>query len=113
MGADLYIEPQYSETKDEEKYYFRDSYNNSSLFWHLGLSWWQYEAIDKNGMISVVRAKRLLDLVKNKPISGPIDHDETPKWKTEGLPYFEKKKKEFIKFLETAIRLKRPIIASV
>jgi hypothetical protein len=58
MGADLYIQPKFEEEYqkrvteegiedrykyiyDDNPYYFRDSYNNSSVLWKLDLSWWK------------------------------------------------------------------------
>jgi len=47
-----------------ETHYFRDSYNQSSLFWRLGLSWWglsQSDYIDENGNLNAETVQMLLD----------------------------------------------------
>ena len=160
MGADLMIEPMFSDNqskhekafdeairirnvctrgtpayesaqkKVDELYdkmyevgYFRDSYNDSSLFWKLGLSWWALAAdgtkvslINKQGNISVANAKKLLALVKSLPIQ--IEEKDIEGWAAgttvENLKeFFEKKRQRFIAFLELAIANKRPIRASV
>lgn len=48
MGADIYLHSEIEKRKGlpyEEKYtddcYFRDSYNDTSLYWLLGRSWWE------------------------------------------------------------------------
>jgi hypothetical protein len=99
--------------------YFRDSYNNSSLFWLMELSWWQTN-IDDEGLMQVEECKKLLEIVKGKKIPtvkeleskliGRIDDKEDIQgWHK----YFVDKKKKFIKFLEKAIELNETIRCSV
>ena len=48
----------------QETHYFRDSYNASSLFWVLGLSWWQLArngTIDDNNVMSAINVELLLE----------------------------------------------------
>lgn len=102
--------------------YFRDSYNCSSLFWKLGLSWWamadgkKINLINRQGNISVKNAKVLLALVKSLPIQ--ITEESINGWEpgttvASLTEYFEAKKKRFEEFLQFAIDNKRPIQASV
>ena len=47
----------------QETHYFRDSYNASSLFWVLGLSWWQLarnDVIDDDDVMSAIDVQLLL-----------------------------------------------------
>jgi hypothetical protein len=39
--GDEYHHPEWGELHNADGWYFRDSYNESSLFWKLDLSWWQ------------------------------------------------------------------------
>ena len=102
--------------------YFRDSYNGSSLFWILGLSWWQGEIngrsfITKKGEITPAGAKRLIKHIE------PIEIQDLPEdWPennhaqgtaAEWTEYFREKKQLFLKFLRQAIELNEPIRASV
>jgi len=103
--------------------YFRDSYNDTSLFWQLKLSWWGDGAtyIGEDGYMSVEKTKELLAEVKNRemppfeewrvPKRVTLDEDEhTPqKW----YEYFVDKRERFIEFLEQAIELDEPICCSV
>ena len=106
--------------------YFRDSYNGSSLFWKLGLSWWamaningkpvKVQLIDKQGNISVKSSKLLLALVKSLPIQ--LDEKANENWEKgttveDVRKFFEAKKKRFEDFLQFAIDNKAKIRASV
>jgi len=51
--------------KADEGCYFRDSYNDSSLAWVLGLSYWQAsEDCDEHGLLSINMTKHWHDTVK-------------------------------------------------
>ena len=103
--------------------YFRDSYNGSSLFWKLGLSWWalakngeKVQLINKQGYITVRSAKLLLALVKSLPIQ--LDEKANENWEKgttveDVRKFFEAKKKRFEDFLQFAIDNKAKIRASV
>lgn len=100
--------------------YFRDSYNGTSLFWRLGMSWWQCPYI-KDGKISVENAKKLLAEVKAtkmKPVTVEelkenhcqVDDKNSPEsWNK----FFLDKKERFIAFLQEAIDKGLAIEASV
>ncbi|MEM2146550.1 MAG: hypothetical protein QW279_14405 [Candidatus Jordarchaeaceae archaeon] len=100
--------------------YFRDSYNETSLFWHLNMSWWNCPYI-KNGKISPDDAKDLLDEIRSKEIP-PItieelknrgclvdDENTVESWNN----FFLDKKERFCAFLQEAIDKGLSIKASV
>jgi hypothetical protein len=58
------------------EHYFRDSYNNSSVMWRMGLSWWndvEYDRPDDDPDINVSPAacRRLLDKIEAAPFTLP------------------------------------------
>ena len=114
--------------------YFRDSYNNSSLMWVLGLSWWRMRddgselEFTEDGNLTPKGAKTLLEEVKKRPVparpelrafferkneEGPwgikLDNDEDKEWHK----YFVEKHNKFCAFLERAIDLNEDIVFSV
>lgn len=149
MGADLYIEPGYSENRatwepifenlckfrdknpklpkdaqaaiqrtiewvydqmNADEFYFRDSYNSSSLLWTLGLSWEDVSAkcddVDQDdGMtpnMSMTLCKWLMDEVSTRPF---IKLPQPAPGETEAdvLDYFTKKRAHLIAFLKRGI----------
>lgn len=113
----------YFSDKMYESGYFRDSYNSSSLFRQLDLSWWQdlpgYTENDPDGiprlmpdgarkLLLEVQSRKIPDLqtfkAKNAEWLGR-NEDSPEKWHQ----YFVEKQERFIKFLETAIELDEPI----
>jgi hypothetical protein len=111
--------------------YFRDSYNISCLFWHLGLSWWQLQLPFKKresvgcrakiskGLLSPKHAQILLEYVRQTPLPKFTKQYlkdkgfKTKDTQKELQEFFEKKKAEFEKFLERAIQLNEAIVCSV
>jgi hypothetical protein len=98
--------------------YFRDSYNNSSLFWILGLSWWelaQQGVIDDKGYISPENAYLLAQLVKELPYVKPITADLFSDTETveQVQEYFDTKRKDFIAFLMLSYNMNEAVYASV
>lgn len=102
--------------------YFRDSYNSTNLLWQLGLSWWEDvgNMLDEEGNLPVETIKEFVETVKDREVPPPhelrleqacVDDGENSleSWHR----YFVEKRERFIKFLETAIRLDEPIIASI
>jgi len=101
--------------------YFRDSYNGTSLFWRLGLSWWGLEeqGLMKDGVISTENAQKLLDMVESIDIE-PVDLAwlEENNCKVDDGPdswndFFTEKKERFVAFLKEAIDNGYDIVASV
>lgn len=101
--------------------YFRDSYNGTSLFWRLGMSWWGCPYI-KNGEIKPENAKKLLAEVEQAEIN-PITKEELLEHHCkvddgENSPeswdkMFSDKKARFVFFLKEAIANNWVISASV
>jgi hypothetical protein len=108
------------------KGYFRDSYNGSSLFWALGLSWWglSEELCDKDGNLPVENAKVLLDRLRNTSVEA-VFPDWEQKQRAEGwkfkapdtpdawLQHFKDKKARLEDLLEQSIELNEPLRWSV
>lgn len=106
------------------KGYFRDSYNPSSLFWVLGLSWWAERSgkgrsglINRQGCMMPRSAKKLLARVQGVAVP-KLPADWAQKNHCEGTTeswqkYFIEKKKVFEAFLQEAIDAKQPIECSV
>lgn len=115
LEADLQKIVTYFYEKTMSEGYFRDSYNDSSLFKTLDLSWWQLSregVINKKGKLMPTKAKALLKIIESK------DEMKLPKgdseWSDDEIKeYFEEKKARFIAFLKQAIELKEPIECSV
>jgi hypothetical protein len=118
--------------KEVEKYYdlmytrgyFRDSYNATSLFGQLGLSWWNDLKLDEKGCLSVDKCKELLKTVKARKIpsvsemetdlrknGAAIDNDRNSQFEWHKM--FVNKKRRFIRFLNTAIKRNEAIRCSV
>lgn len=101
--------------------YFRDSYNGTSLFWRLGLSWWGLaeEGVINDGIITPENAQMLLDTVESIDLE-PVDLQwlEENHCKVDDGPdswneFFAEKKERFIAFLKEAIDNGYNITASV
>lgn len=101
--------------------YFRDSYNSSSLFWIIGLSWWSDvgDMLDDEGDLQPAKAQELLDIVKGREPrlkTYLADHDFSKDWsepRAEIVAYFEDKYERFKAFLQQAIDLNEPIHCSI
>ena len=153
MGADIYYEgPRYKEEKklwealravedpdakerlhllwkksydqlDED--YFRDSYNNTSVFWQMGLSWWADvgKVTDEDSRLPIFEAIKLREYIENHPITREgitwEDYETkqpvilTEKDRTDWFDYFEKKREDFLKMLDRSIENDSPLICSV
>ena len=98
--------------------YFRDSYNNSSVLWRLGLSWWSdIIPMCEKGMLSPKKAKRLRSMIEKRPLALPTEED-LKSWGGEDsieewASYFTQKKGQLIAFLTRAIVLDEPIDCSL
>ncbi len=96
--------------------YFRDSYNNSSLFWILGLSWWQDvgELTDDESLLHADGAiQTLREMVMSKVIPDEVTIEGSDENSKELGDHFKAKKARFIQFLDKALELKQPILASI
>ena len=92
--------------------YFRDSYNNSSLFWQYELSWWSDlgEMLDKEGYLAVDECKKLLAMLEE---NNETFEENVGKLDLEAREYFIKKDITFKNFLKQAIELDEPIYCSI
>lgn len=100
--------------------YFRDSYNNSSIFWRLGRSWWRDTGtwLNKDNNMSPRRAKNFLVQIKALPIKAVTKDEEwaskmAKKQIDEWNTYFVEKKARFEAFLQRAVDAKQYIHFSV
>jgi hypothetical protein len=113
--------------------YFRDSYNSTSLFGLLGLSWWRDVPLRKDGFLSIRNAERLLrKLEKELAVSDERFHAwcdkcgslESSPWdridfsgpgndQASWRKMFEEKHADLCKLLRQSIELKEPLQCSV
>lgn len=118
MGADLYIknlprDPQYTGFRtDVDAGYFRDSYNDSSVLWKYGLSYWtdfkkwtnaEYE-------MSPEGAKKLLNSLNRRT---KVFEEAIAQESVEDQQWFHLHSEELKSFLKRAIELNSNIICSV
>jgi len=110
--------------------YFRDPYNNNSLFKQLGLSWWKdvTPKLDDNGFLSVENCKWLLEEIQNRRIGENVS-DEEPvilaihsvleietnkkELDSEFLDYLIQKKVQLCNLIKDAIELNEPLYCSL
>lgn len=97
--------------------YFRDSYNDSNFLNRVGLSWWQdvVPKLDKEGKLPVNQMEWLKkELVSRK--FKPVSATEAKAWNeqvSEINLYFERKQKDLLNLLDTAIRKGEPLYCSL
>lgn len=118
--------------------YFRDSYNTTSLFWLLGLSWWAIadEKIPGHDDLTFIDSERMMQpnacramkqriesidfdvkftewvaSQKNKLFASKFDdeNNSVEKWKE----MFSEKRKNFLALLDEAIALNEPLYCSI
>ena len=128
MGADLTI------TKSGK--YFRDSYNPSSTWWVIGLSYWEIndtlkkkKLLDEEGNVSLDGVKLIWNEIEKHPFTedkvlahisrhrndlGNLGvHKYTPENIRKWIQYFQKGDKEMRSFWKEAIKLKSSVEFSV
>lgn len=105
--------------------YFRDPYNNNSLFWQLGLSWWK-DVVPKldDGFLSIENCKWLLDEIQNRRIGEQVSEEDPPisnlqkilgsepekkELNSEFLDYLINQKIQLCNLLKDAIELNEPL----
>lgn len=109
----------------EDADYFRDSYNNTSVLWQMGLSWWQDvgKVLDDEGLLPIAEAIKLRDYIEKHPIvreeitwedwdtKKPVvfSDEERDEW----FEYFTKKRQDFLDMLDRSIENNSPLICSV
>lgn len=107
--------------KMDEVGYFRDSYNGTSLFQRLGLSWWglTYDA-DGNLPVAemvILRAKiletPLKPITKEELLAKGCSVDEGDNSPEAWQKMFDDKRERFLKMLDQGIELGEPLYCSV
>lgn len=101
--------------------YFRDSYNDTSVFKQLGLSWWRDVGNllpKKDNHMAVPKMKVLLKMVEERNIPDPLKLDPACFDNKENTPeawkkYFVEKRQTFIDFLKLAIKKNERIRCSI
>lgn len=125
------VEKTYDAMYPEDGYY-RDSYNTTSLFSMLGLSWWQVSGDDgegdprlgkliKNGEMYIPSMEKLLGFLKEVDLDarfdkwvGDLGDKKDPEFDPEEWRgYFHRKRNRLMRLLEKAIELKEPLRCSV
>ena len=87
--------------------YFRDSYNSSSLFWKLGLSWWEdlprftEKSEESLPLLTPQGAKALQKVIRSKK---DVLHTNLSSESKDIMEYFLHKYNEFDEFLTKAIK---------
>jgi hypothetical protein len=103
--------------------YFRDSYNPSSVFQVMDLSWWELgdKLLDDTYHLPIDKAKELLELIELRPISYERvtahyeQHDlhESKESIDEWFKYFVAKRERFMSLLRKSIELNEPLLWSI
>jgi len=111
-----------------EKGYFRDSYNSSSLFWLLGLSWWKHivPLLDDEGGLPITEAQKLIGTISERmhthyPESFsdfcsenfPLNAENREKQIQECDEFFKAKAEKLSAMLKQSIELNEPISCSL
>jgi len=132
MGADLYIKELhkgnfhcYEGMSSVERGYFRDAYNRTNLLWQFGMSYWEildrYKFNKKREMkvSSIKKLKKEVELACSKKdwnelgerfdFENEVGIEPKEKW----IEYFKQSYKEFMSFLDLAIKNKYTIRWSV
>jgi hypothetical protein len=89
--------------------YYRDSYNDSNLFWKLGLDYWVWFAgfLDKERLLHPDKAELALgEIESRKHLLDEIEPDEEQQ-------YFREKYDDLTAFLRTAIEMDEPVQCSI
>jgi hypothetical protein len=95
-----------------EQGYFRDSYNDSSVLWKFGLSWWEdaIPMLNETSQLTTEKASALLSMLKER------EDDFECNLASEQEPlrrYFRRKYKALQEFLNQAIQLGVPVECSL
>lgn len=90
--------------------YFRDAYNGTSLFWWLGLSWWQ-EVRQRNQtvesltvLLAKVKAAKLKPVTKKELRKRQAEVDDGENSPESWHRHFRNKRRRLISFLERCIK---------
>lgn len=120
MGADLYIESVYDKDKTGDAGYFRDSYNGTSLFSMLGLSWWR-DVHTEDGYLPIREIQRMREEIEARPMDVALENllgrgctvDEGENSVEAWRKFFDDKRRRLLDFFDKALELREPIRASL
>jgi hypothetical protein len=116
-AAQVKVEEYYD--KMYERGYFRDSYNDSNMFWLFGLSWWDdvIPMLDDDGLLQVTEVQSLLDTLKEQESDFEENLHKKSTWegwtKSDMETYFRDKYQRLRAFLEEAMTLNEAILCSL
>jgi hypothetical protein len=124
-AAQTEVEKWYAEMYSDG--YFRDSYNSGSLFWFLGLSWWQLaEELCEDGYLPVRHAQTVIDRIQAAGITDERLTDWVAKKRAEGWTFsgdqgrpeqwrdrFKEDAQDLCNLLRRSIELNEPLRWSV
>jgi hypothetical protein len=124
-AAQAEVEKWYSEMYSDG--YFRDSYNSGSLFWFLGLSWWQLaEELCEDGYLPVQHAQTVIDRIQavgitEERLAGWVAKKREEGWTfsgDQGSPEqwrdrFKEDAQDLCNLLRRSIELNEPLLWSV
>ena len=103
---------EHSFDKMYEQGYFRDSYNDSSVLWKFGLSWWKdvIPMLNDDSQLTPEKASALLSMLKEREgeFECNLASEQEPVRR-----YFRRKYKALQGFLNQAIQLGVPIVCSL
>jgi hypothetical protein len=112
----------YFDAMHPEEGYFRDSYNPSSVFQVMDLSWWELGArmlVDDH--LPIDKAKKLLTMIERCPITYEMvtahyeknELHESKQSIDEWFKYFTAKRERFMALLRKSIELNEPLLWSI
>jgi hypothetical protein len=112
MGADLYIQSINSQSQSGLEGYFRDPYNDWSLLWQFGLSWWNdiLPRLSQDDTLAVNDAEWLLSQLKRRQHIFERNIADKP---AKEQDHFRIRYERLQKFLNCAIERKEPILCSL
>jgi hypothetical protein len=113
----------YCDAMHPEDGYFRDSYNATSVFQVMDLSWWELgdRLLDETDHLPIEQAKELLAMIELRPIvyERVTTHYEQNKLHEskqsidEWFKYFVAKREKFMALLRKSIELNEPLLWSI
>ncbi|MBA2861786.1 hypothetical protein [Methanococcus maripaludis] len=98
MGADLYIEDKIGNNLG----YFRDSYNDSNVFWKFEGSYWEMIEIATEEMYSEVNCEKAISYMEEKLANDEVFEKNISELLDVEQEYFKKESKQLKKFVKKA-----------
>ncbi|MBB6496017.1 hypothetical protein [Methanococcus maripaludis] len=98
MGADLYIEDKIGNNLG----YFRDSYNDSNVFWKFEGSYWEMIEIATEEIYSEVNCEKAISYMEEKLANDEVFEKNISELLEVEKEYFKKEAKNLKKFVKKA-----------